>query len=163
MAFSLKRNFLAYTEGDSTQEILPPKQQPVALIFWEWCQSRASVYSLDYHPVVQQECVLVMPEKRPCLLVQCGIGLRSSMVSTKNWHIMRVSGKRTSVFSCWLFGVFCLFFLKLWNMKSICTRETWRRQMPLEKFIFIYKEKKVTQGCDGLTQETVWSLLLEGR
>lgn len=71
--------------------------------------------------------------------------------------------RQEDVFFCWLFGVFCLFFLELWNMKSICTRETWRREMPLERFIFAYKEKKVTRGSDGLTRKTAWSLLLEGR
>lgn len=60
MAFCLKRNFLPCMEGGSTKEILCLKQQPVALIFWEWCQSRANLHSLDCHPIMQQECALVM-------------------------------------------------------------------------------------------------------
>lgn len=83
-------------EGDSTQEILCPKQQPVMLIFWEWCQSRANLYSLDCHAVLQQECVLVMHVTRPeeTLFGDCmGLGW-SATISTRNCYIMRVSGKR---------------------------------------------------------------------
>lgn len=93
VAFFLKRNFLAYMEGDSTQEILCPKQHPVVLIFWEWCQSRANLYSLVCHAVMQQKCVLVMHVTRTEETL-FGIGVKSATVSARNWYIMRVSGKR---------------------------------------------------------------------